>query len=144
MDQEKHGVATKHLVEYRLAGSTDFYIGTTSEGVWRRPLSEFGTTSVEDQTVSLNTFLLSQNYPNPFNPATVISYQLSVFSSVNLSVYDILGREVVTLVSGEQPAGVYKTEWNASVASGVYFYRLEAVGKDGNAFVETKKMMLVR
>lgn len=89
-------------------------------------------------------FGLDQNYPNPFNPATVISYQLSVSSRVSLRVYDILGREVATLVSGEQPAGVYKAEWNASVASGVYFYRLEAVRADGRRFVETRKMLLAR
>jgi hypothetical protein len=89
-------------------------------------------------------FRLDQNYPNPFNPRTAISYQLSAVSTVSLKVYDVLGREVATLVSGEQPAGVYKAEWNASVASGVYFYTLEAVGTDGRRFVETKKMLLTR
>ncbi len=91
-----------------------------------------------------STLTLSQNYPNPFNPATVISYQLSVFSRVSLRIYDILGREVATLVNGEQPPGVYKVEWKAAISSGVYFYRLEAVGRDGRAFVETKRMTLVR
>ena len=51
---------------------------------------------------------------------------------------------MATLVNKEQPAGVYKAEWNASVASGVYFYRLEALGKDGKAFAETRKLLLLK
>ena len=86
------------------------------------------------------TFELGQNYPNPFNPSTVISYQLPVASEVSLKVYDMLGREVATLVSGRQEAGRYSVSFNAaSLSSGVYFYRLQA-----GAFVETKKMMLVK
>jgi hypothetical protein len=86
------------------------------------------------------TFELGQNYPNPFNPSTVMSYQLPVASNVSLKVYDVLGREVATLVNGRQEAGRYSVSFNAaSFASGVYFYRLQA----GN-FVQTKKMMLVK
>jgi hypothetical protein len=85
-------------------------------------------------------FALEQNYPNPFNPSTVMSYQLPVASNVSLKVYDVLGREVATLVNGRQEAGRYSVSFNAaSFASGVYFYRLQA----GN-FVQTKKMMLVK
>jgi hypothetical protein len=85
-------------------------------------------------------FALEQNYPNPFNPTTVISYQLPVASEVSLKVYDVLGKEVMTLVNGRQAAGAYNYTLNASnLSSGVYFYRLRA----GN-FVSTKKMMLVK
>ena len=110
--------------------------------------------SVRRSEVVPTEFSLSQNFPNPFNPSTEITYSLPFTLHASLKVYDILGREVATLVGGEQPAGAYKAEWNASMSSGVsakggyassvYFYRLEAVGKDGRAFVETKKMMLVR
>jgi hypothetical protein len=85
-------------------------------------------------------FALEQNYPNPFNPTTVIAYQLPVASTVSLKVYDVLGKEVVTLVNGRQKAGAYNYTLNAgNLASGIYFYRLQA----GN-FVSTKKMMLVK
>jgi hypothetical protein len=85
-------------------------------------------------------FELRQNYPNPFNPATVVSYQLPVVSDVKVMVYDLLGREVATLVHGKQPAGLHSTTFDAKgLASGVYFYRITA----GN-FVSVKKMMLLR
>jgi len=83
---------------------------------------------------------LEQNYPNPFNPKTIISYQLPVISEVELSIYNILGQKVATLVSEKQPAGSYKVEWDASkFSSGVYYYRIEA----GN-FVETRKMVYLK
>ena len=83
---------------------------------------------------------LFQNYPNPFNPTTNIGFQVSDFGFVSLKIYDILGREVATLVNERKPAGKYSVTWNASsMASGVYFYRLEA-----GSFVETKKLLLLR
>ncbi len=86
------------------------------------------------------TFLLEQNYPNPFNPSTTIRYQLPFAGNVSLKVYDVLGREVMTLVNRRQEAGAYNFTLNAaSLSSGIYFYRLQS----GN-FVQTKKMMLVK
>ncbi len=85
---------------------------------------------------------LEQNYPNPFNPTTVISYQLPASSNVRLVIYDVLGRELQTLVSTRQNAGRYDVQFsvnNSQLSSGIYFYRLTA-GK----FIETKKMMLVK
>ncbi|MFQ3599625.1 MAG: T9SS type A sorting domain-containing protein, partial [Chloroherpetonaceae bacterium] len=93
-------------------------------------------------------FALEQNYPNPFNPTTIINYQLPTASNVSLKIYDVLGKEVVTLVNGRQEAGTYNFNFNASnLASGVYFYRLQASatnGASGSNFVQTKKMMLVK
>jgi len=87
-------------------------------------------------------FILYQNYPNPFNPSTVISYQLAVSSFVTLKVYDLLGREVATLVDEYQQAGVYNSQFSilhSQFSSGIYFYTLKA-GK----YIETKKMVLTK
>ncbi|MBC8042957.1 MAG: T9SS type A sorting domain-containing protein [Rhizobacter sp.] len=93
------------------------------------------------------TFRLSQNYPNPFNPNTAVGYQLSVASQVQLKVFDVLGREVATLVDAKQAAGNYAVNFNAkNLTSGIYFYRLQAGSSDGRSgsFIETKKMILVK
>jgi flagellar hook assembly protein FlgD len=89
---------------------------------------------------------LEQNYPNPFNPATTISFSLRKRGRVELVVYDVAGRRVRTLVSGERSTGVlYRVVWDGkndegqAVASGVYFYRLVA-----DDFVDTRKMVLLQ
>jgi photosystem II stability/assembly factor-like uncharacterized protein len=85
---------------------------------------------------------LFQNYPNPFNPSTSIEYQVSRRENVTLKIYDVLGREVATLVNKEQPKGIYNIEFDAAkyyLSSGVYFFRLQA-----GEFAETKKMILLR
>ena len=85
-------------------------------------------------------FQLGNNFPNPFNPITAISYRLSAISDVELSVYNLLGEKVVTLVSERKQAGKYEVRWNASnQASGVYFYRIDA-----GEFQDVKKMILLR
>ncbi|HUI28794.1 MAG TPA: T9SS type A sorting domain-containing protein [Candidatus Acidoferrales bacterium] len=85
-------------------------------------------------------FELGQNYPNPFNPTTDISYQLMTVSHVTLKIYDVLGREIATLVDGEQQPGEHIVRFDGSnLSSGVYFYRMKA-----GDFVETKKLMLIR
>jgi len=85
-------------------------------------------------------FALGVNYPNPFNPATVISFSLPEAVAVRLKVFDLLGREVSTLVSGFLPAGDHQVRWDAGEeAGGVYYYRLEA-----GRFTQTRVMLLVR
>ncbi len=91
-------------------------------------------------------FALANNYPNPFNPATTIKYSLPQAADVELTVYNVVGQEVRTLVAEHQSAGRYVVEWEAtndsghSLSSGMYFYRLEA----GGEFLETKKMLLLK
>ncbi|HEX2788360.1 MAG TPA: T9SS type A sorting domain-containing protein [Ignavibacteria bacterium] len=90
-------------------------------------------------------FKLSQNYPNPFNPTTKIDYDLPVDSKVNLRVYDMLGREVASIVNEQVTAGYYTVQLNATnFASGTYFFRLVAQGTNGKEFVMTKKMQLIK
>jgi hypothetical protein len=85
-------------------------------------------------------FNLEQNYPNPFNPSTTIKFELPRASQVNLSVFDILGREVSVLVNERRGAGVYEVKFDGSnLASGVYFYRLQA-----GSFLQTMKLLLIR
>ena len=96
---------------------------------------------------SPSIFELSDNYPNPFNPSTRITYVVPVQSEVRLKVFDVLGGVVATLVRGIKDAGKESVEWDASgVASGVYFYRLEATSTNNPArtFTGVKKMLLVR
>lgn len=97
-----------------------------------------------------NGYALAQNYPNPFNPGTSIFYGIPSESDVMIGVYDVIGREVVTLVNRRHARGTYQTQWNGTdrngipVAAGVYLYRLVAAGVDGNQSVISNKMLLVR
>ena len=106
------------------------------------PISE-STTSVLDPLASgpPKTFVLFQNYPNPFNPSTIISYSILKPGFVTLKIYDILGREIQTLVSEFRKANTYSVDFDArELASGIYFYNLQV----GNNFAERKKMLLMR
>jgi predicted GH43/DUF377 family glycosyl hydrolase len=85
-------------------------------------------------------FLLAQNYPNPFNPSTTIKYELPKASHVSLTVYDVLGRQVSVLVNEKKDAGVHEVKFDGSeLASGVYFYRIQA-----GDYVATKKLVLMK
>jgi hypothetical protein len=100
----------------------------------------------EDRREALpGAYELEQNYPNPFNPTTRIQFTLPKRSAVRLTLYDLLGREVVTLVDEVRVAGNHTIEWNGfnalgqRVGSGVYFYRIEA-----GRFVQSRKLMLLK
>src|SRR5690606_29646397 len=86
------------------------------------------------------SFELKQNYPNPFNPVTRISYSLPVKSNISIKVYSVIGKELMTLVTGVFEPGNHSIDFNASnLSSGVYYYRLET-----SAFTETRKMVVVK
>ncbi len=103
-------------------------------------IRDTGIVSVSDPISVIEDYSLSQNYPNPFNPSTVIGYQLPVSGNVTLKVFNVLGREVTTLVNEYKEAGKHSVEFDAAgLPSGVYFYRLNA-----DSFSETKKMILLR
>lgn len=104
------------------------------------------TTSVEEISMTIpSSFRLEQNYPNPFNPTTTIIYSLSVGAKVKLTIYNLNGQKVITLVNKEHQPGAYLVQWNGKdesgtkVGSGVYTYRLEAKER-----TETRKLVLIR
>ena len=119
------------------SGATSGTVKVTSVS-WTRV--EQTPTFVKTFTGQPDGFMLAQNYPNPFNPTTLISYQLSAPSQVTLKVYDILGREMATLVNERENVGSHSVKFDGSgLSSGVYFYRLTA----GN-FTATKKLVLMK
>jgi hypothetical protein len=100
-------------------------------------LADIGNDLIE---ATPHSYKLDNNYPNPFNPSTKISWQSPVSSWQTLKVYDLLGKEIATLVDEYKPAGNYNVEFDASnLTSGIYFYKLQA-----GTFAETKKMILTK
>jgi hypothetical protein len=134
-----------HSAESLFVGATEFTIGKSSliYSLQSYQSSCGGSGQgvvIENESSGDFTFTLLQNYPNPFNPATTINYKLPITSYVTLKVFDLLGREVATLVNEEMQIGEHSVQWNASgMPGGVYFYRLAT-----NGFLETKKMILLR
>jgi hypothetical protein len=131
-----------------LEANTKYYwrvgaINTAGEGNYSAVA--YFTTGVRDDVENEiskipKNYALRQNYPNPFNPKTVISYQLPVMSRVSLKVYDMLGEEVATLFDGLRQAGYYDVIFDGiRLASGVYFYRIQA-----GSFAQTKKLVLLK
>jgi hypothetical protein len=116
------------------SGQGDF--GTS---VWRRSYSEI--IGIKNTSTEMPyTFSLFQNYPNPFNPSTNIKYQIPKNSFVSLKVFDLLGREVQTLVNEKQSAGIYEVKFDGTnLSSGIYFYKIETPD-----FSKTMKMILVK
>ncbi len=123
------------LASYSIAGGSG-YFPLAVGNYWN---FESTPTGIKEQMKAIS-FSLNQNFPNPFNPTTVISYQLSVNSHVTLKVYDVLGREVETLVNERESAGKYSVKFDrTNLPSGVYFYRIQA-----GTFTETKKLMVLK
>jgi hypothetical protein len=117
------------------------YKSITSSDVFRFTAGKNYVTGVKDK-ITANEYKLMQNYPNPFNPSTIISYKLASPGKVSLKIYDILGKEVATLVNGEQQAGAHQAVFNAQnygLSSGMYFYKLDA----GN-YHKVSKMLLIK
>jgi hypothetical protein len=97
-------------------------------------------TSVEAAIGTPRAFSLLQNFPNPFNPTTTISFYLPSKSFVSLTVFDMVGRKIATILSEEMSPGTYSRQWNAAkLSSGIYFYRLQA-----GTYIETKKLVLLK
>ncbi|MHB9041373.1 MAG: T9SS type A sorting domain-containing protein, partial [Melioribacteraceae bacterium] len=118
-----------NIVSFSSSTASGFVALTSSE-----------VTTVENDQIVPTEFALDQNYPNPFNPSTTISYKLSSNGNVSLKIYDVLGNQVATLITGYQNAGSYKINFDASaLASGIYFYKLQT-----SNLIQVKKMMLLK
>jgi hypothetical protein len=136
--------AQRFFIRQDLANTTPFIemdelrLGTT----WADVTRAISATKVEDRDASVTPreFSLEQNYPNPFNPSTNIRFSLEATKDVSLSVLDVLGREVATLVNQTLAPGTYTVKWNASsFPSGVYFYSVRSGG-----VLETRRMILTK
>jgi len=101
--------------------------------------------SVDESDILPEVFALRQNYPNPFNPVTTLRYNLPEQSTVNIIIYDMLGRMITQLVSAKQEPGYRSVQWDAtdmygkSVSAGIYLYQIQA-----GEFVQTRKMVLLK
>jgi len=123
-----------------LALGTHLFAGSNGDGIWRRPLSEIVISGTNYSYNLPSVIRLLQNFPNPFNPSTTIKYDLPTDSRVSLTILNVLGQEIATLVNEEQWVGARSVEWNGSgFASGVYYYRLQA-----GDYVSLKKMLLLK
>jgi len=129
-----------------LDDSANVYIGSSSwgqdvAGYFVIKYNQISSTGFVNPFVGVvHSYSLTQNYPNPFNPTTTISFSLPSKSFVSLKVFDILGRDVASIISEEMSAGNYSRQWKADkMSSGIYFYRLQA-----GSFIETKKLVLLK
>lgn len=152
---------TDALIDYVVTGDGYTYaFGNTPEqrfmGLWSDnvPVRELEIrpseiNSIKSTLQNISNFILYQNYPNPFNPKTNILYWIPKRSYVSIKIYDLLGREVITLVNQDQEAKYYNILWDAkdkygnNVSSGMYFYRIIAESEN-NVFIKTKKLLLLR
>jgi photosystem II stability/assembly factor-like uncharacterized protein len=134
------GLPTVSVYDMKIHPTENYLaIGTHGRSMYMVDLSQV-VNNVQNQSTIPESFKLYQNYPNPFNPTTKLSFIIGNSSFVTLKVYDVLGKEVATLVNEEKSSGKYSVNFNANnLASGIYFYKLQA----GN-FTKTMKMILMK
>ena len=132
------GLQSAAVVEMNTTSAAFAYTGPNSTNVYFN--NEDWTVDVNEEEGSPENYSLVQNYPNPFNPNTTIKFKIPENSFVSIKVYNVLGKEVATLVNEDMNKGTYEVDFNASsLSSGVYFYKLET-----SNFVQTNKMVLMK
>ena len=143
---KSQGLNTNNLLVAPLLIVNNYIFAGTSQSVWRRSYQEI--IGIQNMSAEIpSAFSLHQSYPNPFNPSTNIRFDIPKTSDVKLIIYDILGKEITTLVNEQLHPGAYEVEWDGSnYTSGVYFYKLETMpnGRQAEGFSETKRMVLVK
>jgi len=141
--------------EHQGEGHTFKFWGSTIKEILEYFLNMENIVNIESPKLLGINYKLDQNYPNPFNPTTKIKYSIPKYGNVTLKVFDVLGKEVTTLLNKEQPQGNFEIEFDASgLTSGIYYYRLQVYpaesgtgdpsASSGQGFIETKKMLLLR
>jgi len=141
-----HGLAAMLKISGKTIPAADLGSLHLSDPAARISVTLLGSTGIPQE------YALGQNFPNPFNPATYITYALPVNALVTLKIYNYLGQEVATLVNGIQEAGYKSVLWSSrdeagrGLASGVYFYRIEASGllEPGRSFTQVKRMLMIK
>jgi hypothetical protein len=148
--QQLNIVPSENLIFVRMGNAPDtvFVPTVLNNDIWKllNPIIS-PATNLENETKDLKlNFQLEQNYPNPYNPTTIISYSIPQSSFVTLKVYDVLGKEVATLVNETKQPGIYEVKFSAgssgdasNLASGIYIYRLTA-----GDFIKSSKMILIK
>ena len=138
------GPMTYSFIDYGGTEMTSTFLDDGGDGTWCFPVKVPVAVGDENPNVPA-VYSLGQNYPNPFNPATVINYSMERKGKIDISIFNVLGQHVKTLVNGEVEAGAHQAIWDgtdqngATVASGVYFYKMIT-----DKFVDTRKMALMR
>lgn len=142
-----NGATSSSNATHRIAGTAgQTFIGVTQQTTLRHPIGFWYQipqlpTSVETLSFEIPLeYRLEQNFPNPFNPATTIRFALRARGEVTVKIFDLLGREITTLLKEELPAGVHQVVFDATeLPSGVYLYRIQTEG-----FCQTRKLLLVK
>ena len=138
IENEEISSATVEIDEASLA--SNYYVGTNQSRILWTPISEIIASSKSYSEPMPFDYQLYQNYPNPFNPITIINYELKNRNNVNITIYDLTGREVETLINQFQNKGRYSVVFNAgALASGIYIYKLKV-----GSYEQCRKMMLLR
>jgi hypothetical protein len=137
--QKNEGFDGSTLINSVHSNTSVVLSGTKGRSIWRRPYSEFvGINLISTEIPS--EYSLGQNYPNPFNPITNVKFSIINAGDVKIVVYDLMGREMQTLVNEKLKPGKYEVMFDGSMlASGVYFYRMIA-----NNYSETKKLIILK
>ena len=144
-----NGLLSNKSITSLVANNSYLFSSQAFNSVWKYS-GGLDNPLITEQDANINKFRLSQNYPNPFNPVTKIKFDIPSHLSfpnapignplVTLKVYDIIGKEISTLINEQLQPGTYETEWDGSnYPSGVYFYKLTA-----GDFIDTKRMMMIK
>jgi hypothetical protein len=136
-------VSRSGIEQYTASSSTSPYSVLTGDTL-HVTLEQHSTSAAEGE-IMVTSSSLQQNYPNPFNNSTVIRFSVNEPSDVTITVFDVTGREVTTLINGTKQSGTFSVGFsNTNIASGTYIYRMIARTSSGNTTVDTKKMIVMK